>query len=216
MTGEKLLCAKLWSVAAILGASQLLLSSASAQDVYLNSENITVEVGPGTSGDNFHNTFSGSSTIEKVIDAPSADAEEFHSQTTHIWHTAAEDGGGLELLFDFGREYDVHTLHFWNYTGESYDVDNIEFTMFNKDSIEVGSLSVMPDLGSSGGIEAQDLPLAAPLNVQFVTALLSGSNREVDFQNIGFTAVESLPVPEPSALCLLGVALAGVALAQRN
>jgi len=30
--------------------------------------------------------------------------------------------------------------------------------------------------------------LAAPLDVRYVTAVLSGSNDQVDFQNIGFTA----------------------------
>lgn len=194
------------AVAALSGLT--LGTVATADSVYLNIDNITVAVGAGTSPGTFNNTFDGGRTIDKVIDAPSADAEEFHNQETHIWFTADTVGGGLELQFDFLIEYDISTLHFWNYTGESYDVDNVDFIFFDSDMTEVGSLSVMPDLGSSGGIMAQDLPLAAPLNVQFVTAFLTGTNREVDFQNIGFTAeVSTQIVPIPPALALLAFPL---------
>jgi hypothetical protein len=197
--------------------------NAHAAPIYLNNLNITVAVGPGTSPGTFNNTFNGGQTIEKVIDAPSADAAEFHNQTTHIWYTADDVGGGLELLFDFGQEYDLGTLHFWNYTAEGFDVDHIAFTFFNESNVEVGTVALTPDLGSSGGILAQDIALAAPINVRFVTAFLTGDNREVDFQNIGFTAEVSDPidctlnpdrpecapaaVPEPGSLSLL---LAGV------
>ncbi|MCK5750753.1 MAG: VPLPA-CTERM sorting domain-containing protein [Oricola sp.] len=192
---------------------------ASAAPVYLNVDNISVEVGAGTSAGTFNNTFNAGQTIDKVIDAPSADAEEFHNQTTHIWFTADEDEGGLELLFDFGQEYDISTLHFWNYTGESYDVDNIDFTFYNQSNVEVGSLSVQPDLGTSPGITAQDLVLAAPLNVRYVVAFLTGSNGEIDFQNIGFTAEVSVPigeVPLPAGALLMGPGLAGLAAFARK
>lgn len=191
--------------------------NAVAVPIYLNEANISVAVGPGTSPGTFNNTFSNGNTINKVIDAPTADAEEFHTQDTHIWFTADELGGGLELLFDFGQEYDITTLHFWNYTGEGFDVDHILFTFFNNLETEVGELAVAPDLGSSPGITAQDIPLAAPLNVQYVTAFLTGSNKQVDFQNIGFTAELSTPsepepeptqVSEPGTLGLMGLALA--------
>jgi hypothetical protein len=181
--------------------------SAFAAPIYLNNANISVSVGSGTSAGSFNNTFNGTSTIEKVIDAPSADAEEFHNQTTHIWFTAASPGGGLELLFDFGVEYDITTLHFWNYTSEGFDVDNVDFTFFNNANLQVGALSIAPALGSAGGISAEDIALAAPLNVQYVTAFLTGSNRQVDFQNIGFTAELSTPVPEPSVIYLLAFGL---------
>ena len=42
--------------------------------VYLNEDNITVSVGAGTSPGTFNNTYSYGFGIEKVIDAPSADA----------------------------------------------------------------------------------------------------------------------------------------------
>ena len=193
--------------------------NAVAAPIYLNESSISVSVGSGTSPGSFNNTFSGGQTINKVIDAPSATSEEFHNQTTHIWYTADEIGGGLELSFDFGQEYDLNTLHFWNYTGENFDVDNIAFTFFNSANSQVGILDVLPDLGTAPGITAQDITLAAPLNVQYVTAFLTGSNRQVDFQNIGFTAelsspTDPKPVPEPGTLGLLAFGL--VALMSRS
>gem|GEM_PF-3639868 len=46
--------------------------------------------------------------------------------------------------------------------------------------------------------------------MQFVTAFLSGSNAEVDFQNIGFSGEETV-IPEPGTALLLGLGLAGLA-----
>ncbi len=198
---------KYFSVFMVLIVSSLFsLSTAEAVPVYLNNTNMTVEVGSGTSPGSFNNTFSNGNTIGKVIDAPSATAEEFHNQTTHIWFTAAQLGGGLELKFNFNQSYDISMLHFWNYTSESYDVDNIDFTFFNNTNTQVGSLSISPDLGSTPGIKAQDILLAAPLNVQFVTAFLTGSNKQVDFQNIGFTAeVSEVPLPATIWFFISGV-----------
>lgn len=189
--------------------------------IYLNKDLISVSVGAGTSPGTFNNTFDNGQTIDKVIDAPSADAEEFHDQETHIWFTASTVGGGLELKFDFNQEYDISTLHFWNYNAEGFDVDNVDFTFFNGANVQVGALSVMPALGDPGGIEAQDIALAAPLNVRYVTAFLTGTNRQVDFQNIGFTAeVSAQPptaVPEPAtwAMMILGFGAIGGTLRRR-
>jgi len=195
-------------------------ASAAAAPVYLNQSNITVAVGAGTSPGSFNNTFDSGQTINKVIDAPSATASEIHNQTTHIWFTASTTGGGLELLFDFGIEYDINTLHFWNYDGEGFDVDNVNFTFFNAANAQVGTLAVQLALGSSPAIFAQDIVLAAPLNVRYVRAFLTGSNGQVDFQNIGFTADVSSPnpnpTPEPGTLALAALALAAAARARRK
>ncbi len=201
------------AVAALFGAP------AAAQSQYLNDSNIAVEVGAGTSPGSFNNTFVNGASIVKVIDADSAAATEFHNQSTHIWYTASQPGGGLELRFDFQTEYDLATLHFWNYTSEDFDVDNIAFTFFDGLNQQVGTLSIAPALGTNPGITAQDIGLAAPLNVRYVTATLTGSNQQVDFQNIGFTAVASTPttpVPEPSTYALMMLGLAAVAAAARR
>jgi ABC-type amino acid transport substrate-binding protein len=204
------------AIAALVGAP------AAAQSQYLNESNITVEVGAGTSPGSFNNTFANGASIVKVIDADSAAATEFHDQSTHIWFTAAQPGGGLELRFDFQTEYDLATLHFWNYTAEGFDVDNIAFTFFDGLNQQVGTLSIAPALGTSPGITAQDIGLAAPLNVRYVTAFLTGSNQQVDFQNIGFTATASTPttpttpIPEPSTYGLMMFGLAAVAAAARR
>lgn len=190
-------------------------SVTTAAPVYLNETNISVTVGSGTSPGTFNNTFDGGATINKVIDAPTADAVEFHNQQTHIWYTADSLGGGLELKFDFGTEYNITTLHFWNYTGENFDVDNIAFTFFNSSGALVGSLEVNPALGSAPGIMAEDILLAAPLNVQYVTAFLTGSNRQVDFQNMGFTAELSAPVPEPGTIGLFVLGILGLLAVRR-
>lgn len=200
---------------AIMVVSGVVAAPTFAETVYLNKDNISVAVGPGTSPGTFNNTLANGATIEKVIDAPAASAPEFHNQQTHIWFTANTIGGGLELLFDLQTSYDISTLHFWNYDGESFDVDNVAFTFFNSSNQQIGSLNVSPALGSSPAIFAQDIPLAAPLNVRYVTAFLSGSNREVDFQNIGFTAAVSV-VPEPLVLGTLPMGLAAVLLAVRQ
>ena len=198
-----------------------------ASPIYLNTDNISVQVGAGTTATTSTNTFNSGATIDKVIDAPTAASSEIHSQSTHIWFS----GGGLELLFDFGQQYDLTTLHFWNYNGESFDVDNIDFTFFDDGNNQVGMLSILPDLGTTPNIFAQDIPLVAPLNVQFVTAFLTGSNDQVDFQNIGFTATLSTDrcignpndpicvtnsVPEPSSIVLLGLGGLGVGLSRRK
>ncbi|WP_342075953.1 hypothetical protein [Yoonia sp. SS1-5] len=171
--------------------------AAQSDEIYLNIANINVEVGLATSQGSYNNTFDGGATIDKVIDAPSADAEEFHNQQTHIWHTTTEPGGGLELVFDLGVSYDITALHFWNYTSEDYDVDAVLFTFFDAAGEKLGTHALVPDLGTRPGIKAQTIPLKSPMNTRVVTAFLTGSNGEIDFQNIGFTARLSDPQYDP-------------------
>ena len=169
-------------------AITLAAGAASAQ-VYLNDANITVALGASMPPEPFQNRTTAAS-LASIIDAPSATAPENHTQATHVWVS----GGILELEFDFLIEYDLQTLHFWNYFGEAYDVDEIDFTFFDAGRNLVGTLlDVMPALGGAGGnpIFAEDLPLSFPSKVRYVNAVLSGSNGEVDFNNIGFTAAIS-------------------------
>ncbi|WP_199930479.1 hypothetical protein [Sedimenticola thiotaurini] len=169
-------------------------------------------------------------SLASVIDAASATTEEFHTQSTHVW----VNGGSLELDFDFGTEYDLTTLHFWNYWGEGYDVDNIAFTFFDTTMQLVGALDVInPFLGGyqepgpfndSTPLSAQNYALSFSSKVQFVNAVLTGSNGQVDFNNIGFTGQlsicatnPSLPeclnsVPTPGTLLLLTLGLGVIGL----
>lgn len=201
------------SVIAVAMAS---LATPAQAAVYLwQGTPISVAVGANTSPGTFNNTFNNGQTISKVIDSPTAASLEFHNQTTHIWYTADRAGGGLELVFDFQQSYDISTLHFWNYDGEGFDVDNIDFTFFNAANVQVGTLSITPALGTSPAQTAEDIALQAPLNIRYVKAFLTGSNRQVDFQNMGFTAVVSQGgVPEPASwvMMILGFGAAGSAL----
>ncbi|HBC3374046.1 TPA: PEP-CTERM sorting domain-containing protein [Vibrio parahaemolyticus] len=209
---------------------------AQASPIYLNIDNISVEVGEGTTAITSNNTFDSGATIDKVIDAQTATSTETHTQSSHIWYS----GGGLELVFDFGQEYDLTTLHFWNYNGEDYDVDNIDFTFFDSSNNQVGTLSILPELGSTPAILAEDILLEAPLNVQSVIAFFTGTNNEVDFQNVGFTATLStdrciqnpddetcvnneqepepniVVVPEPNSMFLISLGMLGIVLNRRK
>jgi hypothetical protein len=189
---------------------------AEAAPIYLNSSNITVTLGPGMAAEPFANRTAAAS-LASVIDAPTAAAGELHNQSTHVWVS----GGSLDLRFDFGVEYDLSQLHFWNYHSEGFDVDNIAFTFFNAGGVQVGALNAQPALGNATGndstpIFAENYALAFPSNVRFVTAVLTGSNNQVDFNNIGFTAELSNPdpdpnpAPEPATMALFALGMAGL------
>ena len=186
-------------------------AGARAEMIYLNQENITVSLGASMDADPFENRPTADS-LASIIDAPNAEASEDHTQSTHVWVS----GGPLELDFDFGQEYDLATLHFWNYFAEGFDVDNIDFTFFDASAMQVGELAVAPALGGDGGnpIFAEDIVLDAPLNTRFVNAVLTGSNDEVDFNNLGFTGElsASTPPPPPNAIPTPGALPAGLVL----
>jgi hypothetical protein len=206
--------------------------SANATPVYLNDQNITVELGTSHAAQVIASPTFGpfanvniTQSLANIIDAPSATAGELHNQQTHVW----VNGGHLELDFDFGVEYDLTTLHFWNYHSEGFDVDDILFTFFDGASNQVGLLNVQPLLGNATGTDsdpifAEDYALNFPSNVRYVNAMLTGNNGQVDFNNIGFTAVLSDPnpdpdpnaIPEPATLTLLSLGLAGFRLIRRR
>lgn len=185
-------------------ATPVCADTSQTSTVYLNRDNIAVSVGAGTSAGSFNNTVTGSgfgtmdSAIQKVIDAPSAAASEVHTQVTHIWWTAEQNGGGLELVFDFGVSYDITTLHFWNYAHDNYSADQVDFMFFDSIGQLIGQQTINPaHSGSESNITAQDYALVSPLNTRSVKAFLTGTNRQVDFQNIGFTANVSDPSLDP-------------------
>ena len=207
--------------AAAAAVSFLSASAVQAAPIYLNVDaGITVSVGSGSIG-GFVNV-SEAQSLANVIDLDAATDPDFHNQSSHVWWS----GGPLELIFDFHDEYNLTSLHFWNYFTEAFDVDNIGLNFFDSLAANMGSLNVVPALGGPGTpnemIVPQTIGLAAQ-NVRFVSAVLTATNSQIDFNNLGFTGELSspgpgpdpapgpgngpTPVPEPSALGLLSVGL---------
>lgn len=188
-----------------------------AASVYLNDQNMTVALGPGMPANPFANRGTAES-LASIIDAPSALAFEKHNQSTHVWVS----GGPLALRFDLGDEYNLSTFHFWNYHTEGFDVDNIDLTFFDAANQLVGSLlGVAPALGGSSPSDATEIfaenaVLSFPAKVRYVDAVLTGSNGQVDFNNMGFTGIltSSVPtpgqVPEPATALLMACGVAAL------
>jgi Ca2+-binding RTX toxin-like protein len=149
---------------------------------YLNIDNMTVALGASMAAEPFVNRTTAESLVN-MIDAATADTEEVHTQPSHVWISSQP----LEIDFNFGREYDLSELHFWNYHTEQYDVDNVEFVFRNSVNDIVGTLSFQPDLGVGNTQRSQDYTLDFPGSIQYVNAVLTGENGQVDFNNIGFT-----------------------------
>ena len=183
----------------VITASILTASAQAAHAEYLNDSNMTVTVGPSTSTNPFENRTTADS-LASIIDAPSANVSELHNQQTHIWVV----GEPLELIFELQSEYNLTTFHFWNYTAEGYDVDNIDLNFYDAANILVGSLLNISPAVSNSPILSEDFSLTSITDVKTINAVLTGSNNQVDFNNIGFTGTA---IPEPTSIILLGLPL---------
>ena len=171
---------------------------------YLNDTNISVSLGRGMPAEPFANR-STADSLASVIDADSAGDHEFDAQSTHV----RVSGGQLELRFDFPVARDLSGFHFWNATGEGHDVDHIVLELFDPSGALLSSETIAdPALGIggpvAGAIYAESFALSVD-GVRSVRALLSGSNDQVNFQNIGFTGVAASEEPSDNATVPLPV-----------
>jgi hypothetical protein len=123
-----------------------------------------------------------------------SDGEE-HTVTSHVWWRTSP----LELIFQFDKGYYLTEVLFWNYFGEQFDVDQIELKFFTSDSVVEGNLTVFPILGrNSDGINNNDIiaeRLRLNVNkdpVTTVSAVVTSTNGEIDFQNFVFLGVEAI------------------------
>jgi len=178
----------------LIGFSQATFS----QSIYLDKTKMDVSLGAGMTAEPFANLPTKES-LENIIDLPSVNDPENHTQGTHVWVS----GGELKLVFDLRTEYDLTHLHFWNYFTEFFDVDDIDFTFFDENNSPVGSIeNIEPNLGRNalGGngnpILAETLQLSFPKKVRFIRATFAGTSNQVDFNNLGFTGKLSSPEPE--------------------
>ena len=169
-----------------------------ADEVFLNFTNTSVMLGDLHNGDS--EPFANRTTLDSLIsltDAPSADAEEFHRQSTHVWVS----GGMLEVVFEFDNDFDLTQFHFWNYHSESFDVDDVDLVFLDSEMNTIGTMEdISPALGNDTGFDstptlAEDFALDFE-GVRYVRATFAGSNDQVDFNNMGFTgsATEVEPV----------------------
>lgn len=169
---------------ALLSLPLITVAAMPAQAVYLNESNMTVQLGASMSAEPFANRTTAES-LANMIDLPDASATEHHTQPSHVWVS----GGTLETDFDLLVDYDLTTLHFWNYFTEGYDVDNIDLRFYNASNTLIASqLGIAPATSAGNPIAAEDIPLTADAkNVRYINAVFSGTNGQVDFNNIGFT-----------------------------
>jgi hypothetical protein len=143
--------------------------------VYLNSPNLTVTVEAPES-------LEAGSTPANIIDATSPTVFDRHTNATHVWGK-----GVVTLLFDLQGVYQLKTIHFWNYTTESFDVDSIQFSFYDSANELLSEVTVAPQTAFEN-ILAEDFPVDVS-GVRYVRANLTATNNEVEFQNIGFSGV---------------------------
>jgi len=150
---------------------------------------VTVSVGPNSNPQGRFQNVPLEQSLENVIDCLALDEGEQHNQQSHVWWFP----GPLELLFDFdGTEYDLTAIYFWNYFGEGFDVDQINFQFFDNNDSLIGNQTVFPRLGenaqgnNNNDVVAEKIPLNQVFRASSVSALVVGTNGQIDFQNFVF------------------------------
>ncbi|KAL7571803.1 hypothetical protein ACA910_002890 [Epithemia clementina (nom. ined.)] len=151
---------------------------------------LNVTIGPRSNpGGGFVNVPTAQS-LQNVVDCLDITQGEVHTQTSHVWWNP----GPLELQFSFEQEYRLRNVYFWNYYGETYDVDQIDFEFFNSQGELVLNYTAFPRLGENANgsngdsivAETIDLPMA--VDASRVNSILTSTNGQLDFQNFVFLA----------------------------
>ncbi len=166
-------------------------TSSSAFALYLNDTNISVTLGNTMPAEPFMSR-STTDSLASIIDAESATSSERYIQgKTNVTLSNAS----LELDFDLGISHELIThFHFWNFNGETFDVDQISLNFSDQNNSLINSTPIVltPTFAPPGPlIFAEDFDISVS-DARYVNALLTGTNGQVSFLNIGFTAV---PLP---------------------
>lgn len=167
-----------------------------AASTYLNDDaGVTAQLG-ASMGTNVFQNVSDSQSLANMIDLDSPGQSDLHSQSSHVYYV--DSATPLEVDFDLGAEYDLVTLHFWNYWLETYSTDLIDFILGDGQGQQVAAPSFVPDEGVNTGesIAPAHSPFAYG-GVRYVNARFSGTNGNVDFNNIGWTGSLSAATPVP-------------------
>lgn len=118
----------------------------------------------------------------KLFPAASPTVADPHTTISHVWSQ-----GDTTLLFDLQGNYQLEKIHFWNFNEENYDADAIEFRFLDSAQELISQVTVTPQMGF-GDILAEDFSITVS-GVRYVRARLTSTNGQVEFQNIGFSAV---------------------------
>ena len=129
-----------------------------------------------------------SQPVSALIDAPSVDAAEPHTQRNHVW--IGGKNAAMGLRFDLGGEYVLQAFHLWNIDERKYPtyaVDTFTLTFRDGELAEVGRFTGTSKTGADGDPKAEHFDLGRLAGVRFVDVLLVGKSSGVDLTNIGFS-----------------------------